>query len=81
MRLVKEEYHLRLFEVTDLRQLLKKLRQHPQQESAVDGRTLYQALAGEDVDVAAAVAVGAHPVVDIKLRLTEEQLAALCLEG
>ena len=81
MRLIKEEYHLRLFEVADLRQLLKKLRQHPQQECAVDGRTLNKALAGEDVDVAAAVAVGAHPVVDIKLRLTEEQLSSLSLEG
>ena len=81
MRFIKEEDHARLLKVADLRQTLKELCQHPEEEGAVHGRALDKALAGEDVDIAAAVNVGAHPVTDIKLRLAEEQLAALALEG
>ena len=58
-----------------------QLGQHPEQEGGVDRGALDQAGAGEDVDVAAAVEVGAHPVADIKVGLAEEDLAALALEG
>ena len=81
VRFIKEEDHARLLKVADLRQTLEELGQHPEEERTVHGRALDKALAGEDVDITAAVNVRAHPVTDIKLRLAEEQLAALALEG
>ena len=81
MRLVEEENHLGLVEVADLGQLLEELGEHPEQEGRVDRGTLDELLAGEDVDVAAAVYIGGHPVADVQLRLTEEHLAALLLKG
>ena len=81
MRFIKEEYHARFFEIADLGQLLKELGQHPQQESAVDSRTLDKALGGKNVYVAAAVVVGAHPVLYVQRRLAEKELAAFVLKG
>ena len=81
MRLVEEEDHLGLVEVADLGQVLKQLGEHPEQEGRVDRGALDQLLAGEDVDVAAAVFVGVHPIHDVELRLAEELLAALGLKG
>ena len=81
VRFIKEEDHARLLKVADLRQTLEELGQHPEEERTVHGRALDKALAGENVDITAAVNVRAHPVTDIKLRLAEEQLAALSLEG
>ena len=81
MRLVEEEDHAGLVQIAHFGQLLKELRHHPQQEGGVGLGALDQALGGEDVDVAAAVEPGAHPVVDIQLRLSKEALAALFLEG
>ena len=81
VRFIKEEDHARLLKVADLRQTLEEFGQHPEEERTVHGRALDKALAGEDVDITAAVNVRAHPVTDIKLRLAEEQLAALSLEG
>ena len=81
MRLVKEEDHARLVGIADLGQLLVKLGHHPQQEGGVDQRARDQALAGEDVDEAAAGGVDAHPVVDVETRLAEELVAALVLKG
>ena len=78
--LVEEEDHLGLVEVADLGQALEQLGQHPEQEGRVDRGALNELLAGENVDVAAAVRVGVHPVGDVQLRLAEEELAALLLE-
>ena len=63
MRLVEEEHELRLVGIADFRQLLEQLRQQPQQERRVEPRVLHQLVGGEDVDDAAAVAVGAHEVL------------------
>ena len=81
VRLVKEEDHARLLRIADLGKLLIELGHHPQQEGRVHQRARDQALAGEDVDVAAALGVGAHPVVDVERGLAEELVAALVLEG
>ena len=81
MRFVKEEDHAWLFQIAHFGQLLKQLRQHPEQEGGIDRGALDQTLAGEDVDIAAAIETGAHPVTDIQFRLTEEDLAALLLKG
>ena len=80
VRFIKEKDHARLLKVADLGQTLEELCQHPEEEGAVHSRALDKALAGEDVYIAAAVNVGAHPVTDIKLRLAEEQLAALAFK-
>ena len=79
--LVKEEDHPGLVEIANLGQVLKQFRQHPEQEGGIDRGALNQLLAGEDVDVAPTVGVGVHPVHDVQLRLTEELLSALVLEG
>ena len=81
VRLVEEEDHLGLVEIAHFGQALKELGQHPEQEGGVHRGALDELLAGEDVDVAAAVYVGGHPVADVQLRLAEEELTALLLEG
>ena len=79
--LVEEEHQLGLVHIARLRQALKQLRQHPQQEAGVQGGVLHQLDAVQHVDHAAAVLVGAHPVADVQGGLAEEQLAALLLQG
>ena len=81
MRFIKEEDHARLLRIADFGQLFIQLGHHPQQEGRVDQRACDQALAGKNVDVAAARGVGVHPVVDVKTRLAEEDVAALVLKG
>ena len=80
MRLVEEEHELGLVRVADLGQLLEQLRQQPQQERGVEPRILHQLVGRQDIDVAAAVAVGAHEVLQGERRLAEEFLAALVLQ-
>ena len=81
MRLVKEEDHARLLGIADFRQLLIKLGHHPKQEGRVNERARDQALAGKDVDIAAAGRVGTHPVGDVEAGLAEEGVSALVLKG
>ena len=76
MRLVKEEHQLRLFGIADFRKLFKEFGEQPQHERRVQKRTLIQLCTMENIDVAASVFVGLHPVVQIDLRLAEKQRAA-----
>ena len=80
VRLVEEEHQLGLFQIARLGQALKQLREHPQKEARVERRVLHQLHAVEHVDHAAAVRVGAHPVIDVERRLAEKEVAALLLK-
>ena len=77
VRLVEEEHELRLFEIADLRHGFKQLREQPEKEARVQRRVLHKSDAVEHVDNAAALGVGADPVVHVERRFAEEQLAAL----
>ena len=59
----KKKHELGLGRIADLGQLLEQLRQQPQQEGRVEPRVLHQLVGGEDIDDAAAVAVGADEVL------------------
>ena len=78
--LVKEEYHPGLVQIASLRQDLKQLRQHPQQETGVQRGILHQLDAVQHIDHAPAVSSRAHPVADVQRRFPEKQLAALLLQ-
>ncbi len=80
MRLVEEEHELRLFRIADFRQFLEQFRQQPEQEGGVEPRIGHQLVGGEDVDIAAAVAVGLHEVLQLERGLAEEFLAALVFQ-
>ena len=81
MGLIKEEDHPWLFQIPHLRQLLEQLREHPQKEGAIDCGALDQPLAGEYVDIAPAIQVGAHPVLDVQLRFSEELLSSFVFKS
>ena len=76
----KKKHELGLVRIADLGQFLEQLRQQPQQERRVEPRVLHQLVGGEDVDVAAPVAVGADEVLERERRLAEEIVAALVLQ-
>jgi hypothetical protein len=61
-------------------QLLEHVRQQPQQERRIEARVGHQLVGGEDVDVAAAVAVRLHEVFDVERGLAEELRGALVLQ-
>ena len=79
MRFVKEEDHPGLLGITDLRQRLKQLREHPQQEGGVQGGIIHQAPAVQNIDGTLS-AVGGKPVGNPQGGLTEELLAAPALQ-
>ena len=78
--LIEEEHQLGLVQIAGLRQILEQLRQHPQQETGVQGGVLHQLDAVQHVDHAMSVGVGAYPVPDVQRRFAEEQVAALLLQ-
>ena len=78
--LVKEEHQLGPVLVPRLRQLLKELGEHPQQEGGVEGRVLDQLDAAKDIHHPLAVRGVAHPVVDVQVGLPEEEVAPLPLQ-
>ena len=80
MRLVEEEHQFRLRQVAGFRQFLKQLRQHPQQEGGVEPRALHQLVGDQNIDHAAAVAVGLHEILQRQRRLAEEFRAALVFQ-
>jgi hypothetical protein len=80
MRLVEEEHQFRLRQVAGFRQLLKQLRQHPQQEGGVEPGTLHQFVCDQDVDHSPAVAVGLHEILQHERRLAEEFRCALIFQ-
>ena len=80
MRLVEKEHQLRLRRIADLRQLLKQLRQHPQQEGRIQPRALHQLVRNQDIDHAPAIAVGAHEILQRQRRLAEKLAAALVFQ-
>ena len=75
MRLIEEEADLRLFEITDFGKLLVELGKHPQQKRGVHKRRLNQTHAVKDVNVPLAIGIDLQPVVDVKRRLTEEDVS------
>jgi len=80
VRLVEEEYELGLLEVALLRQRVKELREHPQQEHRVDLRALDELGGVEDVHVALPVRGAREPVGEVEVRLAEEDVTALVLD-
>ena len=81
MCFIKEEYHPRLIQVANFRELLIKIRHHPEQEGRINRWTLDQTPGGENIDVSSALFASAHPVADVKFRLTKELLATFFLES
>ena len=73
VRFVEEEHQRRLVGIADLRQPLEQLRQHPEQEDRVELRRPDQLVGRQDVDHAAALAVGLQQIVDVEHRLAEER--------
>ena len=80
MRLVEKENQLRLIGIADFRHLLEQFRQQPQQKRGIELRIFHQLVGGENVDDAAAVAVGAHEIIERQRRLAEEFGAALIFQ-
>src|SRR6185436_19826353 len=80
MRLVEEEAELGLGQVADFGKLLEQLGQEPQQKGGVEPRLLHQLVGGQDIDAAAAVAVGADEVLQLQGGFAEEFGAALVLQ-
>ena len=80
VRLVEEEHKLRLVGIARFRQLLEQFGQQPQQEGGIELRRPHQPVGGQNVDVAAPVAGGAHEVAYVEGRLPEELLRPLLLE-
>ena len=80
VRLVEKEDKRGLVRISDLRQALEQLRQHPQQERRVELRRSDQLVGDEDVDHAAAVPIGLQQIIDVEHRLAEQLLAALLLD-
>src|SRR3546814_8250019 len=79
--LIEEEHHPRLVRIADLRKLLEEFRQQPEQEGGVEGRRQDQLVGSQDVDRPAPVAVAAQEVRQRQLRLTEEGLGTLLVQG
>ena len=73
---VKEKNQFGFFQVAHFGQLLKQLREHPQQKRGIQARGLQQAVGGEYVDYALAV-YGLHQVVDVEHGFAKKLLAAL----
>ena len=80
MRLVEEEDELRLIDIADFGHQLKQFREKPEQEGRIELRRGHELVGGENVHVAAAVAGGAHQVLDVEGRLAEELVAALLFD-
>ncbi len=80
MSLIEEEAELRLGQVADFGKHREQLREQPQQERGIEPRILHQLVGGENVDVAAAVAIGADEVRQRQRGLAEEIVAALVLQ-
>ena len=81
VRFVEEQHHYGLRRVADLRQLLVKLGQQPQQKTRVQLRRVQQLIRGEHVDDALSVAGGLNQIVDVEHRLAEELVGALFVES
>lgn len=75
--LIEEEHQLRLGQVAYLGEHLEELGQHPQEEGRVEARGLEQAIGGQDVDEAPAVAAGLEKVWELQRWLAKEAVAAL----
>src|SRR3546814_7488096 len=71
MRLVEEEDELRLVGVADFGKRLEHLRQQPEQEGRIELRARHQFVGGEDVDIDAAILVGADHVLNVERRSEE----------
>ena len=80
MRLVEEEYELRLVGVADLWQHLEQFRQQPQQEGRVKLGRAHQLVGGQDVDLPAPVGGQRHHVGQFQRRFAEQRIAALVLQ-
>ena len=81
MRFIEEEHDLRFGQIAGFRQVLIELGKHPEKECGIKRRMLEQLDAMENVDPAAPVIGGLHPVLHFKGRLPEEQVAALILQS
>ena len=80
MRFVEEEHQLRLLRIADFRQMLKQLRQQPQQEHGVELRLIDKLIRRQQIDDAVTVLIGLHQVIDIKHRLAKELIRTLAFQ-
>src|SRR4029077_8660027 len=80
MRLVEEEAELGFGLVADLGQLLEQLREEPQEKRGIEARIGHQLIGGENIDEAAAIAVGTDEVLQCQRRLAEKLVFALVLQ-
>src|SRR5215212_1221084 len=81
MRLVEEEHQLRLVEVAHFREFLEQLRQQPQQEGRIELGIVRQLVRRQDIDDAAAVALGAHEIRKVERGLAKKGIGALVFEN
>ena len=81
MGLVKEEHELGLVQIPYLGQGLEQGAEHPQQEHGVDGGAVYKLGGVQDVHIATAVLVAGEPILQVKVGLAEEDVAALVFHG
>ena len=81
VRLVEEEHQLGLVRVADLRQVLEKLGQEPEQDRAIDLWRFDQRVGRQDVDEAAPLIGGPHEVRQLQRGLPEEVIGALRFQG
>lgn len=79
--LVEEEDELGFGEVAGLGQVLEELGEQPEEEGGIELGGLHETVGGEEVDDAAAVAVGLEEVFDVEGGLAEELVTALAGEG
>ena len=77
MGFVKEKDQLGFLRVANLGQLLKQLRQHPQQKSRVQPRRVQQLVSRQHVDHTVASAVGLHEILDVEHRFAKKLATAL----
>src|SRR5690242_18069159 len=80
MRLVEEEAHLRLLDVSDLRQLLEELREEPHQRGREELRLVLDGGQLEARDDPAPVRRRPKEILHVELRLAEELCPPAVLE-
>ena len=80
MGLVEEEYELREFHVTHLREGCIELGHEPEEEGRIELRLKHQFVGSKDIHNAL-LALALEEVVDIERRLAEELVSSLILKG
>src|SRR5713101_9552501 len=80
MSLIEEKTELGLRLVADLRQLLEKLGEQPEQKGGVEARIAHQFIRGQYVDVSAPLSVGPDEDLEHERGLAEELVATLIFQ-